>query len=499
MAQAPKISIIKVLQVLFTFVMCTTCMVAMIGAASIEDDKTIDDRVEVRILGSKRYHALEEQQILNQAIVDRKVDLKRTPIGEMDLNGMEEALKKDPWILDAQCHIENKWIVNAAGQKENQYYLHIDIEQRIPVARMFTKDNSSYYIDKGYHPMPLPKQFNFYTPVVTNVPYLGKDSLGDVIRQEILYVVNTLQKDSFWSAQSAQIMLNDQYKFELMPVAGNQRIILGDTSRLKDKLENVYLFYVHVLNKIGWDKYEVLDARFDNQVVASPSLPYKGPVDKSAHDFDWVNSIVVTQARIDSVHQEADIRKAEAASKASAAKLAKARLESKGKGKLNIPILMPSARNGKVNVKTASKSIPTPSKANVAVKQDSKGAKAAKPAERIIVPDLKAKKEKEKDKGKEQVKEKENSKEKVKEKESGKGKEKESGKVKEKEKVSSKEKDKVKESGKEKAKEKESAKVKESAKAPVKEAKKEEKNIKKEEPTKAATKVPKAVLQENKN
>ena len=486
-------------------------MVAMIGAASIEDDKTIDDRVEVRILGSKRYHALEEQQILNQAIVDRKVDLKRTPIGEMDLNGMEEALKKDPWILDAQCHIENKWIVNAAGQKENQYYLHIDIEQRIPVARMFTKDNSSYYIDKGYHPMPLPKQFNFYTPVVTNVPYLGKDSLGDVIRQEILYVVNTLQKDSFWSAQSAQIMLNDQYKFELMPVAGNQRIILGDTSRLKDKLENVYLFYVHVLNKIGWDKYEVLDARFANQVVATPSLPYKGPVDKSAHDFDWVNSIVVTQARIDSVHQEADIRKAEAASKASAAKLAKARLESKGKGKLNIPILMPSVRNGKVNVKTASKSIPTPSKANVAVKQDAKGAKAAKPAERIIVPDLKAKKEKEKDKGKDKVKEKESSKEKVKE--SGKGKEKEkgkesskekvkekeSGKVKEKakEKVSSKEKDKVKESGKEKAKE--SAKVKESAKAPVKEAKKEEKNIKKEEPTKAATKVPKAVLQENKN
>ena len=355
--------------------------------------------------------------------------------------------------------------------------------------------------------MPLPKQFNFYTPVVTNVPYLGKDSLGDVIRQEILYVVNTLQKDSFWSAQSAQIMLNDQYKFELMPVAGNQRIILGDTSRLKDKLENVYLFYVHVLNKIGWDKYEVLDARFDNQVVASPSLPYKGPVDKSAHDFDWVNSIVVTQARIDSVHQEADIRKAEAASKASAAKLAKARLESKGKGKLNIPILMPSARNGKVNVKTASKSIPTPSKANVAVKQDAKGAKAAKPAERITVPDLKAKKEKEKDKGKDKVKEKESSKEKVKE--SGKGKEKgkesnkekESGKVKEKakEKVSSKEKDKVKESGKEKAKEKESGIVKESAKAPVKEAKKEEKNIKKEEPTKAATKVPKAVLQENKN
>jgi cell division protein FtsQ len=347
--------------------------------------------------------------------------------------------------------------------------------------------------------------------VVTNVPYLGKDSLGDVIRQEILYVVNTLQKDSFWSAQSAQIMLNDQYKFELMPVAGNQRIILGDTSRLKDKLENVYLFYVHVLNKIGWDKYEVLDARFANQVVATPSLPYKGPVDKSAHDFDWVNSIVVTQARIDSVHQEADIRKAEAASKASAAKLAKARLESKGKGKLNIPILMPSVRNGKVNVKTASKSIPTPSKANVAVKQDAKGAKAAKPAERIIVPDLKAKKEKEKDKGKDKVKEKESSKEKVKE--SGKGKEKEkgkesskekvkekeSGKVKEKakEKVSSKEKDKVKESGKEKAKE--SAKVKESAKAPVKEAKKEEKNIKKEEPTKAATKVPKAVLQENKN
>lgn len=491
MAQAPKISVIKVLQVLFTFIMCTTCMVAMIGAANIEDNKTVEEHPEVRILGSKRYHALEEQQILNQAIVDRKVDLKHTTIGEMDLNGMEEALKKDPWILDAQCHIENKWVMNAVGQRENHYYLHIDVEQRMPVARMFTKDNNSYYIDKDYHPMPLPKQFNFYTPVVTNVPYLGKDSLGDVIRHEILYVVNTLQRDSFWSAQSAQIVFNDQYKFELMPVAGNQRIILGDTSRLKDKLENVYLFYVHVLNKIGWDKYEVLDARFANQVVASPSLPYKGPVDKSAHDFDWVNSIVVTQARIDSVHQEADMRKAEAASKASAAKLAKARLESKGKGKLNIPILMPSVHNGKVNAKTASKSIPIPSRANTAVKQDQKGAKVVKPAERIIVPELKAKKEKEKgrDKDKGKGKEKEKKKEAVKEKD----KVKQSGK--EKEKVKLKEKEKV----KDKVKEKESGKVKEQVKEVKKEQKEVKKEVKKEEPPKPASKVPKAVLQENKN
>ena len=89
-----------------------------------------------------------------------------------------------------------------------------------------------------------------------------------------------------------------------MPVLGQQRIIFGDTSRIKEKFSNLYSFYTNVLNRVGWDKYETLDVRFKGQVVAAPSLPYKGPVDKAATGMNWINSIVQTEARIDSMHAE---------------------------------------------------------------------------------------------------------------------------------------------------------------------------------------------------
>ena len=82
-----------------------------------------------------------------------------------------------------------------------------------------------------------------------------------------------------------------------MPVLGDQKILFGDTSRMKDKLNNLFVFYNNVLNRIGWDKYETLDVRFKGQVVASPSLPYNGPVDKAVDKMNWINSIVETEAK----------------------------------------------------------------------------------------------------------------------------------------------------------------------------------------------------------
>ena len=115
-------------------------------------------------------------------------------------------------------------------------------------------------------------------------------------------LVRTIQADTFWNAQISQIIIDSDYSFELMPVLGQQRIIFGDTSRMKEKFSNLFSFYKKVLNRIGWDKYDMLDVRFKGQVVASPSLPYKGPVDKATANMNWISSIVETEARKDSVH-----------------------------------------------------------------------------------------------------------------------------------------------------------------------------------------------------
>jgi len=115
-----------------------------------------------------------------------------------------------------------------------------------------------------------------------------------------LSLVRIIQADTFWNSQISEVIVDSMGMFELTPVLGDQRIILGDIDGAKNKLNNLFLFYKNVLNRIGWDKYETLDLRFHDQVVASPSLPYKGPTDKAVVTMNWINSIVQTEAENDS-------------------------------------------------------------------------------------------------------------------------------------------------------------------------------------------------------
>lgn len=296
MAAKRKISIRKVLQVFTTLVVTVSCVIAISSAAKIEGTKCITD-IQVHINSDKKYHLFEEKRIYNEALRDTAT-LKRTPISKVDLASIENTLKADPLIADASTYMDANRI------------LHVTVTQRIPVVHIFDVTGNSYFMDNTASRMP--DSFAQYTHVVTNVPMLTTDSASMSFKKQILSLVHTIQADTFWCAQVAQIIVDSDRTFELVPVLGQQRIIFGDTSRMKEKFSNLYTFYINVLNRVGWDKYETLDVRFRGQVVAAPSLPYKGPVDKAATGMNWVNSIVQTEAAIDSLHSQKEAVKAAA-------------------------------------------------------------------------------------------------------------------------------------------------------------------------------------------
>jgi cell division protein FtsQ len=286
MAEKRKISIRKILQVFLTIVVTTGCIVAMVSASKIEDSKTVKS-VAVHIRNDKKYHFIEEKEILDLAINNRNVDIEHMPISRLDIRSMEHVISSDPWVANAQVFVDNNNV------------LEMYITQRIPVARLFQQNGQSYYLDTTLSIMPLSNSYIYYTTVITNVPEMKNDSSSWALRKDLISVVRTIQTDSFWSAQISQVIVDSNYQFELIPVLGNQRILLGDATGLREKLNNLFVFYKKVLNRIGWDKYETLDVRFKDQVVASPSLPYKGPVDKAVVNMNWINSIVETEAKND--------------------------------------------------------------------------------------------------------------------------------------------------------------------------------------------------------
>ena len=349
----------------------------------MEGEKPLSKLPLVSISNDRKYHSLEQKKIMDLAIHKRNIDIVHTPVSKLDVRGIERAIETDPWVQNAQVYIDIERV------------MHIEVTRRVPVARLFRADGVSYYIDSTLHTMPLSDDYTYYTNVVTNVPDLGDDSAGVGLKKQIVRLAHFINTDSFWSAQVSQIAIDSAGMFELTPVIGEQKILLGDTTRLAGKFANVMVFYKNVLNRIGWDKYQTLDVRFQDQVIASPSLPYKGPVDKAISKMNWITSIEVTEAQKrheDSIRAEVNHQAAVAAAKAAAAERAQKKYE-------EAVAAAKAARDREIEKKKSAKH-PDPVKAGTSavgssVKNVRKPAqqkavdKAAKKAVKHVAPELK--------------------------------------------------------------------------------------------------------------
>jgi cell division protein FtsQ len=65
----------------------------------------------------------------------------------------------------------------------------------------------------------------------------------------------------------AQIDIIDRKYFEIVPTVGNHIIRVGIADNIEAKFKRLMVFYKQVLSKTGFDKYSVLDAQYEGQVV----------------------------------------------------------------------------------------------------------------------------------------------------------------------------------------------------------------------------------------
>ena len=274
-----KISIRKVIQTLLTIIVVTGFTMAIVSADRLQNNKKVKS-ITVQIRNGNVVHFLDNAEVMKMLFADRHLDPHDMKLASLDIHKMEHIVRSNPWVSDAQVYIDN------------ERNMHVFVTQRVPVVRMFEENNNSYYLDTALKAVPLSEQYVHYTPIVTGAPPLSDDSNSRVLKGEVLSVVNYLTAHKFWNAQIAQVVMAPGHTFELIPVLGKQRILIGDTSKLDTKLNNLLAFYTQVQNKVGWEKYEVIDLRYDGQIVASPALKWKIPYDKALSDMAWVKAVM---------------------------------------------------------------------------------------------------------------------------------------------------------------------------------------------------------------
>ncbi len=229
---------------------------------------------DISINDSTSYSFVEYSDIA-QIINDKFGGLVGKPMDEINIALLEKIINNNPFVLNAEVFSTLDGIVK------------IEVAQRKPILRVFNYNNESFYIDNTGKYMPTSPKYTASVPVANGaIAARESDSLayaGDVpvnidqsdtsfhptTMQSIYMLAKYINKDDFWSAQIEQLYVNESGDIELIPRVGNQKIIFGDATQMKEKFNKLFILYTKGFDKTGWNNYSVINLKFNDQVVCT--------------------------------------------------------------------------------------------------------------------------------------------------------------------------------------------------------------------------------------
>jgi cell division protein FtsQ len=244
----------------------------LLGAAMRQKDRKLCKDIRIEIMGTEQQMFIDEKDI--DALLKKNGQVIGEPVASLNLRYLETLIEKDPWVKNAEMFFDNRQV------------LDVRIEEREPVARIFTKQGSSFYTDREGLRLPLSEKLSARVPVFTGFPserrILSKPD--SALLKEVVTLGRYILADSFWMAQVAQVDIRPDGGFELVPVVGNHTVVLGNASELDNKFRKLSAFYRQAWLQQGMHTYSKLDIQYRNQVVAVRSnyvpLPVKDTTDK---------------------------------------------------------------------------------------------------------------------------------------------------------------------------------------------------------------------------
>lgn len=189
---------------------------------------------------------------------DTRQDLNTILIGNLNIESIELALRKNPFVLDAEVYVDSR----------NQ--IHIDIEQREPIVRIMDAEGRNYYLDKTGERMPVSNNAVGRVLVATGYlpPYRKEYQKSSVHKLTSLYVVaKYIYEDDFLRPLIEQIEMNKGGEMTLVPKLGHHLIEFGTDERLEEKFKYLKIFYKEALPYHGWEKYKKVNLKYKRQVV----------------------------------------------------------------------------------------------------------------------------------------------------------------------------------------------------------------------------------------
>lgn len=235
----------------------------LMGFIYIENAKQLVGEINIRIIRDSDQGFLSQDDILN--LIEEADSISSMQIREVSIKDIELRIISNPFVeqADAFINIDKDLVIN--------------VKEKSPFLRIFTRHGNGFYLDDQGKPFPLNENYSSLVPIASgyiNIEFDQKNGMPvtdeeDDLISALFYLTSVIRQSDFLNAQISQIYLNSKGEYDLIPEVGNHIIQLGSLDNVEDKLDRLELWYKKSFVREGGDKYGIINLRYKDQVVCT--------------------------------------------------------------------------------------------------------------------------------------------------------------------------------------------------------------------------------------
>ena len=175
----------------------------------------------------------------------------------LDLKAIEKGLLQDPYVSKAKIYIDHARV------------LHAEIIQKQPILRVMNNDGVGFYLSDKNDKIPLCPTFTAHVPLAIGDVEMHTDFARDsMVLVQLYALAKYMQQDSLIGSLIDHAYVLPNGELQLFPKFGYHTIEFGRADEtMREKFEKLKVFYKEGLAKLGWDKYKIIDLKYQGQVV----------------------------------------------------------------------------------------------------------------------------------------------------------------------------------------------------------------------------------------
>lgn len=231
-------------------------MLSLIIFSGIQNNNRKVEELMVEVMDEDGNYFTDDLEVIDLMTNQNEEHVLGVQLKEVKPKELEQRVESNPFVRDAQVYSDLK------GN------LQVKVEQSKPIARVFTNGQGDRYIDTDGRILPVNARHTARVPLLETAFDFDWESMYESdYTEQVFELLRHIERDEFWSAQIAHIILKKNGEVEMFPQVTKQKIEFGKPDKFEEKFGRLLTFYKEILPKKGWNTYKKVNVKFENQII----------------------------------------------------------------------------------------------------------------------------------------------------------------------------------------------------------------------------------------